>query len=187
MSRLLWGGARTKGPNIAATFLVLLLVELFVAVGGQSTTTSASLNNPSQATSTLTTGTVASSTTSAASSSTSIVPISLSGQQVPYLLSTPQSNDVTHMERGPFFSGCSDSSSVGYVAAENRINISAIYTQFDKYDLDSALGGGYPYTSGTLRIVGIGAIGNESYAFNSYTDSTGVTRGLLSESDSGFS
>jgi hypothetical protein len=169
MSRLLWGGARTKGPNIAATFLVLLLVELFVAVGGQSTTTSASLNNPSQATSTLTTGTVASS------------------QQVPYLLSTPQSNDVTHMERGPFFSGCSDSSSVGYVAAENRINISAIYTQFDKYDLDSALGGGYPYTSGTLRIVGIGAIGNESYAFNSYTDSTGVTRGLLSESDSGFS
>ena len=30
---------------------------------------------------------------------------------------------------------------------------------------------GYPFSAGTLRVVGIGTVGNESYAFNSYTDS----------------
>lgn len=165
--------------------IILLLFGSFELVQGQATATSASLNDPSSATGTPSKGNTSNSTTSP-SSSTSVVPIPLSAQQVPFLVSLPRLSDLTHVHRGPSFTGCSDSSSVGYVDAQSRINISSVYTQFDRNDADSSLGDGSSYSAGTLRIVGIGVVGNESYAFNSYTDSSGVTRGLLSKLHDGL-
>ncbi|UZJ52361.1 hypothetical protein CBS101457_001681 [Exobasidium rhododendri] len=178
--------ATSAGLNVSFLLLPLLLLLLVVgsssSVSAQATATSASLNDPSSATGTPTTGSNSSTTNSTTStpSTTSVVAIPLSAQQVPYLLSVPRSSDDTNVQRGPYFTGCSDSASVGYVAAQNRINVSSVYTQLDRKESDLSLGAGVPYTVGTLRIVGIGTIGNESYAFNSYTDSTGLTRGLLS-------
>lgn len=67
-----------------------------------------------------------------------------------------------------------------YAAANARINVSNVYTQFDGSLTDSALHPNDPYSKGTLRIVGVGTVGNESHAFGTSTDSSGQVRGLLS-------
>lgn len=157
------------------------LVLSSIGVYAQKTATSASLNDPASATETPSNGVGTNTNSSSPSAATSIVPVPLSSQSVPFLLKTPQSTSNEQLQRDAYFTGCSDSSSVGYVTSEKRLNISTIYSQFDQDTSDSAMGNGYPISAGVLRIVGIGSVGNESYAFNSYTDSTGATTGLLSE------
>ena len=175
-------GYRRKRLAVIAAAGGLCLPLLLSLTGGglveaQATPTSALLNDPSSATDTPSS---ASSESEALPSATNVVPLPLSGQQVPYLLSTPQLSDTRHAQRGLYFTSCSNANSAGHVAGPSRLNISTIYTQFDSYGADSAMGDGSPYSAGTLRIVGIGSIANESYAFNSVTDSTGATKGLLS-------
>lgn len=149
------------------------------SVQAQEAATSATLNNPATATSTPSKGTGVDSNSTSSSASTSIISVPLSTQSVPYLVKIPQSSNG---QRDAYFTGCSDSSSVGYVSTQNRLNISTIYSQLDRYTGDSALGNGFPISAGILRVVAIGSVGNQSYAFNSYTDSMGATTGLLSES-----
>lgn len=179
-------GSGRKGTAVSpflAPFLFFLWLAIFssIRVQAQGTATSASLNDPSLATGTPSNGIGGTdSNSSSSSAATSVVPIPLSSQPVPFLLKTPQSTSNKQVQRDAYFTGCSDSSSVVYVSSEKRLNISTIYSQFDQDKRDSAMGNGDPIQAGVLRIVGIGSVGNQSYAFNSYTDSTGATTGLLS-------
>lgn len=175
---------KSNGLSCSGFLYYCLLFGLILALTDQSVyaqqaATSATLNDPASATSTPSKGTGVDSNSTSSSASTSIVAVPLSTQTVPYLVKIPQSNNG---QRDAYFSGCSDSSSVGYVSTQNRLNVSTIYSQLDRYTGDSALGDGSPISAGILRVVGIGSVGNQSYAFNSYTDSTGATTGLLSKS-----
>lgn len=103
--------------------------------------------------------------------STSVPSIDLSGTAVPYILQRPASSHVAHKGRPRVetqFHGCSDDS-LSYVAAESRLNISAVYVQYDP-DTETLPGAMVqPGTAGTLRITGVGAVANESYgASNGY-------------------
>jgi hypothetical protein len=167
-----------SGYFIHCLLFVLITVWTSQSVQAQQAATSATLNDPASATSTPSKGTGVDSNSTSSSASTSVIAVPLSTQTVPYLVKVPQAKNG---QRDAYFTGCSDSSSVGYVSAQNRFNISTVYSQLDRYTGDSALGNGYPISAGILRIVGIGSVGNQSYAFNSYTDSMGATVGLLSE------
>lgn len=177
---------RPLGTGVLVHSLLLIAIAIWSgqSVLAQQVATSATLNDPSSATSTPSKGNGVNSNSTSSPASTSVVSVPLSTQSVPYLVKVPQSIATSNGQRDAYFTGCSDSTLVGYVSAQSRVNISTVYSQIDRYNGDSALGNGYTFSAGTLRVVGIGTVGNESYAFNSYTDSTGATTGLLSESRS---
>jgi hypothetical protein len=172
------------GASLLMHSLLLIAIVIWSGQGvlAQQPATSATLNDPSSATSTPSKGNGVNSNSTSSPASTSVISVPLSTQSVPYLVKVPQAIATSNGQRDTYFTGCSDSTSVGYVSALSRVNISTVYSQIDRYAPDSAMGVGYPFSAGTLRVVGIGTVGNESYAFNSYTDSMGATTGLLSES-----
>lgn len=181
-----------------ALMLALAVAMVLTLIQSASAQTSASLNRPEgtkAATTTVTTtsgtstpsGVSPSSASVAAPEATDIAPVDLSSQQVPLLLSSPSSTgkdsqlNAGGALRGPVFTGCNDAEgSTQYAVAESRINVSAVYTQFDYATGDSAMGPVIPMLRGTLRIVGIGSVGNESHAFGTSVDSSGAVLGLLS-------
>lgn len=167
----------------ALSLLVVVLATLGLATAQDTgTTLSASINNPS-ASATPASGATTASSSAPVPTSTSLSPVNVGDAQVPYLVHNPLTNQGRHSGRprsGPYFSGCSDSS-LKYAQPGNRINVSSVYSQFDRDTRDSNLGPRLPYSSGTLRIIGVGSIGNESYAFNNYVDSNNQSHGLLSE------
>ncbi|CDW98065.1 hypothetical protein [Sporisorium scitamineum] len=165
---------------------LLLLLSCFTHLGAAQTVTeiitrttgSASLN-----TATRTPNSGASATSSAPQvTSTTIPELQLTGPQVPFLLQEPipaQYNDlsikVTSHMKDVYFTGC-PADQANYVDPALRINISAVYTQFDP-DLgsDRHLAGQNQYDSGVLRIVAVGATDSVGRTVN-----TNVTPQLLS-------
>ncbi|PWN29847.1 hypothetical protein BDZ90DRAFT_278095 [Jaminaea rosea] len=89
-----------------------------------------------------------------------------SSSMVPYVLQRPAPSSKSVRTTRPrvqtYFTGCTDDD-VNLVAADQRINISAVYTQFDNTSNARHLGDQYPYTEGVLRIVGVGAVDSLSY------------------------
>ncbi|SJX61663.1 uncharacterized protein SRS1_12647 [Sporisorium reilianum f. sp. reilianum] len=166
--------------------LLLLLLSCFTSLSSAQTVTeiitrttgSASLN-----TATRTPNAAASATSSAPQvTSTTIPELQLSGPQVPFLLQEPipaQYNDlskqVTSRMKDVYFTGC-PADQVNYVDPALRINISAVYTQFDPVlGSDRHLAAQNPYDSGVLRIVAVGATDSVGRTVN-----TNVTPQLLS-------
>ncbi|TKY86732.1 hypothetical protein EX895_004372 [Sporisorium graminicola] len=182
--------SRTGSPASFQTlnmlFSLLLLLSCFTHLSSAQTVTeiitrttgSASLN-----TATRTPNPAASATSSAPQvTSTTIPELQLSGPQVPFLLQEPipaQYNDlsrkVTSRMKDVYFTGC-PADQVNYVDPALRINISAVYTQFDP-DLgsDRHLAAQNKYDSGVLRIVAVGATDSVGRTVN-----TNVTPQLLS-------
>ncbi len=109
-------------------------------------------------------GSASSSRTTPQVTSTQIPDLQLSGAHVPYLLQKPipsrydeLSRKVNSRMKDVYFTGC-PADQVNYVDPSLRINMSAVYTQFDT-DLGSNrhLADQTSYSSGVLRIVAVGA------------------------------
>lgn len=144
------------------------------------TTGSASLNTPTRTG--VPAGNATATRTAPAVTSTTIPELQLDGPQVPFLLQKPipaGSNDlsqrVTSRMKDVYFTGC-PADQVHYVDPDLRLNISAVYTQFDT-DLGSRnhLSSQDSYDSGVLRIVAVGATNSQGRTVN-----TNVAPQLLS-------
>ncbi|KAI3493256.1 hypothetical protein L1887_42097 [Cichorium endivia] len=181
---------RPGAPRRSA-FLALLLLLLFASflcpTSAQTvteivtfTTGSASLNTPTR---TPLAGASGSATRSTPQVTNTVIPdLQLSGPQVPFLLQKPipsryddAANRVTSRMKDVYFTGC-PADQVNFVDPQLRINVSAVYTQFDP-DLDPArvLADQNQYSSGVLRIVAVGATDAQGTTVN-----TNVTPQLLS-------
>ncbi|KAJ1585080.1 hypothetical protein NDA12_007065 [Ustilago hordei] len=146
------------------------------------TTGSASLNTPSKTAAPSGIATAATTRTAPAVTSTTIPELQLDGPQVPFLLQKPIPAEANHPSRrvssrmkDVYFTGC-PADQVNYVDADLRLNISAVYTQFDT-DLGSTnhLSSHHPYHAGVLRIVAVGATNSQGRTVN-----TNVAPQLLS-------
>lgn len=97
--------------------------------------------------------------------STSIPSIDFGTATVPYLLQRPVPTTASVKKDRPIvqtaFDGCSDET-LDLVDPQYRINISAVYAQFDSTLSAPHLGATEDYTEGLLRIAGIGAVAAES-------------------------
>lgn len=114
--------------------------------------------------------------------STTIPELELSGPQVPFLLQKPipaqyddLSRKVVSRMKDVYFTGC-PADQVNYIDPTLRINISAVYTQFDPVlASDNHIADQTSYDSGVLRIVAVGATDAVGRTVN-----TNVTPQLLS-------
>ncbi|CAO1620709.1 unnamed protein product [Parajaminaea phylloscopi] len=96
--------------------------------------------------------------------STSIPPLDFGSRSVPFLFQRPAATASVSKERPRVqtsFSGCSDDS-LDLVEPQYRINISAVYSQFDPAQAAPHLSSDTSYTEGVLRIAGIGAIASQA-------------------------
>ncbi|KAJ1028715.1 hypothetical protein NDA16_001881 [Ustilago loliicola] len=144
------------------------------------TTGSASLNTPTRTAAPI--GNATATRTAPAVTSTTIPELQLDGPQVPFLLQNPipaEANDLSHRVtsrmKDVYFTGC-PADQVNYVDSDLRLNISAVYTQFDT-DLGSRnhLSSQNSYDSAILRIVAVGATNSQGRTVN-----TNVAPQLLS-------
>ncbi|GAC96401.1 integral membrane protein [Pseudozyma hubeiensis SY62] len=154
--------------------LLLLLLMLLVCLVSLSsaqtvtevitrTTGSASLNRPTRTAAPAASDATTTRSTPAVTSTT-IPDLPLSGPQVPFLLQKPipaqyddLSRKVVSRMKDVYFTGC-PADQVNYVDPTLRINISAVYTQFDPVlGSSNHLADQTSYSSGVLRIVAVGA------------------------------
>ena len=158
--------------------VVLLLCCLATLTSAQTvteiitrTTGSASLNTATRTPNSALSATAT--RTSAHVTSTTIPELQLSGPQVPFLLQDPipsqyddLSTRVVSRMKDVYFTGC-PADQVNYVDPAYRLNISAVYTQFDP-DLNSQahLAQQNQYSSGVLRIVAVGATDSVASSVN---------------------
>ncbi|EST07550.1 TRP-like family [Kalmanozyma brasiliensis GHG001] len=180
------GSASTS--KLRLLWSVLVLSCSFIAFSSAQTVTevvtistgSASLNAPTRTPAPA--GSASASRTTPQVTSTQIPDVQLSGAQVPFLIQKPipsrydeLSKKVNSRMKDVYFTGC-PTDQVNYVDPSLRINISAVYTQFDT-DLGSNrhLADQDSYSSGVLRIVAVGATDTVGRTVN-----TNVTPQLLS-------
>ncbi|KAJ9478360.1 Integral membrane protein [Pseudozyma hubeiensis] len=170
------------------SLLLMLLVCLVSLSSAQTvtevitrTTGSASLNRPTR-TATPAASDATTTRSTPAVTSTTIPDLPLSGPQVPFLLQKPipaQYDDtrrkVVSRMKDVYFTGC-PADQVNYVDPTLRVNISAVYTQFDPVlGSSNHLADQTSYSSGVLRIVAVGATDTVGRTVN-----TNVTPQLLS-------
>ncbi|PWN51458.1 hypothetical protein IE53DRAFT_386168 [Violaceomyces palustris] len=161
------------------TFLPLSVLSqettTFTTITAQEAPTgSASLNAPTKSAQGDQTTPASSSSSDPSATQTTIPKLDLSGPSVPFLLQRPLSAEDDprkHKLARPraqdvFFTGCSDDSS-DLVDAELRLNVSAVYAQFDPDLGSSNLTPDDPYSSGVLRISAIGAMTSQAQSANS--------------------
>lgn len=184
------GGLGRNRPS--ACFRTVLVALLFmlpsIALAAAQTVTevvtlttgSASLNTPTRTAAPA--GNASATRTAAPVTSTTIPELQLSGPQVPFLLQKPIPSKYDYLSRrvtspmtDVYFTGC-PADMVNYVDPALRLNISAVYTQYDPVlGSKSILSSQNAYESGVLRIVAVGgtdAVGR--------TVNTNVTPQLLS-------
>lgn len=146
---------------------------------GFTPTSTGALNNPTPIGDPAAVTGVQTTTSAAAPTSTAIPVLDLSTSRVPYLLMRPLSGPDSGRRRTPrpragaYFRGCDADSSIKYAQPQSRLNISAVWAQYDEANSASFLGP-YPPKKGTLRITGVGGIQERGFAFSSAT-------GLISE------
>lgn len=102
---------------------------------------------------------------------TLIPSIDFGSSTVPYLLQRPATTTPLRKERARVqssFSSCSDDS-LDLVEPQYRINISAVYAQFDSTPSAPHLDSGTSYTEGVLRIAGVGDIASKAYGASNST------------------
>ena len=189
MSRIMGLGRNRPSASFRQVLIPLLAcLCLLITLGSAQTVTeivtfttgSASLNTPTRTAAAA--GNVTATRTQAQVTSTTIPEVQLNGPQVPFLLQKPipsQDDDlarrVTSRMKDVYFTGC-PTDQVNYVDPALRINISAVYTQFDPVlGSDRILSDQDSYDSGVLRIVAVGATDSQGRTVN-----TNVTPQLLS-------
>ncbi|SPO24758.1 uncharacterized protein UTRI_01730_B [Ustilago trichophora] len=186
-SNVMMGLGRNR-PSASLRLALLALLCFCVTLSSAQTVTeivtfttgSASLNTPTRTAAPAANATAT--RTQAQVTSTTIPELQLTGPQVPFLLQKPipaQYDDLTRKVasrmKDVYFTGC-PADQVNYVDPALRINISAVYTQFDP-DLGSSriLSEQNSYDSGVLRITAVGATDSQGRTVN-----TNVTPQLLS-------
>ncbi|SPO23052.1 uncharacterized protein UTRI_01730 [Ustilago trichophora] len=187
MSNVMMGLGRNR-PSASFRLALLTLLWFCITLSSAQTVTeivtfttgSASLNTPTRTAAPA--GNATATRTQAQVTSTTIPELQLTGPQVPFLLQKPipaQYDDLTRKVasrmKDVYFTGC-PADQVNYVDPALRINISAVYTQFDP-DLGSSriLSEQNSYDSGVLRITAVGATDSQGRTVN-----TNVTPQLLS-------
>ncbi|CAO1618181.1 unnamed protein product [Jaminaea pallidilutea] len=183
-------GSRTKARarqtlcSLTSCLLLLPALATQVTAQGSATTTnyvtvtaSSTSGLLNEATSRASTGSGAASASSLASAATStaIPSLDLSGPSIPALLQRPLGLPTASIKSArprvqTYFTGCADEDGIESVSSDLRLNISAVYAQYDPtLGSSNHLSAADEYSGGLLKFVGVGAIDSLSYGANNQT------------------